>query len=212
MFGSRRRHPSTGRSGTTGAATGQPDATDAWIHGGSGGRSWAVGWGDWPGRSVERGPAFPWAGAILVLLGAALLVHQLVPALDGWALVTLGLGVVLFGAWVTGRSGLALWPGMLLLGYGVARLLVGLGVITGNGWTTIGIGVGFAAGWLATRTRGHAGSWSLVLAGLFVLIGLAQLVAELPQLVGLDAYVAPAIVIALGIVLIVAGRRRPARL
>ncbi len=180
--------------------------------GGPGGRTWVVGsWGSWPEPVGTRRRSFPWAGAILVLLGAALLVHQLVPALDGWALVTLGLGTVLVGAWAIGRSGLALWPGMLLLGYGVARLLVGLGVLAGQGWTTVGIGAGFAAAWLATRVRGHAGTWPLLLAGLFVLVGAAQLAAQLPELVGVDAYVGPAIVIALGVLLIVAGRGRAAR-
>jgi hypothetical protein len=176
-------------------------APDPWVSAG--------GWNGAPGIRVVGRPAFPWAGAILVVLGVAFLVHQLVPALDGWALVTFVLGAALCVAWLAGRSTLALWPGVMLLGYGVARLLLGLGVIAGDGWTTMGIGVGFAAGWLALQVRGHVGSWPLVLAALFVLVGAAELASELPALVGVDAYAGPIVVILLGLLLIATRWRRP---
>ena len=127
----------------------------------------------------------------------------------GW--VTFALGVALVVAWVMGRSRIALWPGAILLGYGAAVLLLGLGVLSGNGWTTLGIGVGFLAGWLAAWVRRGASTWPLLIAGLFVLVGAAQLVAELPELQGLDRYVAPVVVIGLGALLILAGMRRPSR-
>ncbi len=174
---------------------------DPWVSA----RGWSGAYGI---RGASR-PAFPWAGALLVVLGVAFLVHQLVPALDGWALVTLVLGATLCAAWLTGRSTLALWPGVMLLGYGAARLLLGLGVIAGDGWTTIGIGIGFAAGWLALQVRGHVGSWPLLIAALFVLVGVAELASELPALLGVDAYAGPIVVIVLGLLLIATRWRRP---
>jgi hypothetical protein len=174
---------------------------DPWVSGGA----WGIGFRT---TSVQSRAAFPWVGAILVLLGIAFLAHAADPSLDGWGLVTVGLGVALCVAWATGRSRLVLWPGVVLLGYGAARVLLGLAVLAGDGWTTVGIGVGFAVGWLALRTRGPAGSWSLVVAALVVLIGVAQLAAELPALLGVQAYVAPVIVIVLGLLLLLSGRRR----
>ncbi len=169
-------------------------------------------WGTgWYGTARVRGPAFPWAGAILVLLGVAFLLHQLDPRLDAWGLVTFALGVALVVAWLARRSRIALWPGAILLGYGAAVLLLGLGVLSGNGWTTLGVGVGFLAGWLASWVRGGTSTWPLLIAGLFVLVGAGQLAAELPELQGLDRYVAPVIVIGLGALLILSGMRRQSR-
>ena len=169
------------------------------------GAAWGVGW---YGTARVRGPAFPWAGAILVLLGVAFLLHEVDRQLDAWGLVTLALGVALVAAWGMGRSRIALWPGVILLGYGAAILLLGLGLVSGRGWTTLGIGIGFLAGWLAAWVRGGTSTWPLLMAGLFVLVGAAQLVAQLPELQGLDRYVAPVVVIGLGALLIVSGMRR----
>jgi hypothetical protein len=169
---------------------------------------WGIGW---YGTARVRGPAFPWAGAILVLLGVAFLLHQLAPELDAWGLLTFALGIVLVAAWLMGRSRIALWPGAILLGYGAAVLLLGLGVLSGNGWTTLGVGVGFLAGWFASWVRGGTSTWPLLIAGLFALIGAGQLVAELPELRGLDRYAAPVIVIGLGALLILSGMRRQSR-
>ncbi len=195
--------PTTGApdpNGAWGAARGaRPDAAGSWA------ASWYV-------ATPKRGLAVSWVGAVLVLLGIALLLHQLDLRLDAWGLVTLVFGLALVVAWATRRSGIALWLGVTLLGYGAARLLVGLDVLVGRGWTTVGIGTGFAVGWLASLARGRARTWPLLIAGLFVLVGLAQLAAELPELQGFDAYVGPVIVIALGLLLIGSGlRRRPSR-
>jgi hypothetical protein len=143
-----------------------------------------------------------------VLLGVAFLAHQLDPALDAWGLVTLGFGAALFLGWARGRSGVALWLGLLLLGYGAARLLLGLDVLVGAGWETVGIGLGFVAGWLATWARGTARTWPLLAAAIFVLVGVAQLAAEIPEVEGLNRYAAPLVVIVLGVLLIVSGMRR----
>lgn len=156
--------------------------------------NWEGGW--------ERGRGYPWAGAILVLLGAAFLLHQLVPALDATALVALALGAALVSLWILGRSRLALWAGAILLGYAAARLLVGADVLTGRGWTTLGIGLGLAAGWLASRVRGGVGTWPLLLAALFALVGAAQLGEAQPFMRDVDRFGAPVVVIAIGVLLI----------
>ena len=204
-WGADRGAPTAGRGapsadrGAAAPAGARPDAAGSWT------ASWYV-------ATPKRGPAVSWVGAILVLLGVALLLHQLDPRLDAWGLVTLVFGLALVMAWAARRSGIALWLGVTLLGYGTARLLVGLDVLAGRGWTTVGIGTGFAVGWLASLARGRARTWPLLIAGLFVLVGLAQLAAELPELQGFDAYVGPIIVIALGLLLIGSGlRRRPSR-
>ena len=203
----------TYRSAPSGGTAGGGDDPAGWATRDPGatldsGAAWGVGW---YGTARVRGPAFPWAGAILVLLGVAFLLNQLDPRLDAWGLVTFALGVALVVAWAMGRSRIALWPGAVLLGYGAAVLLLRLGVLSGHGWTTIGIGVGFLAGWLASWLRGGTSTWPLLIAGLFVLVGAGQLVAELPELQGLDRYVAPVVVIGLGALLILSGMRRQSR-
>ena len=194
--------PSGGSFDPAGRATPGPGATLG------SNAAWGTGW---YGTARVRGPAFPWAGAILVLLGVAFLLHQLDPRLDAWGLVTFALGVALVVAWLARRSRIALWPGAILLGYGAAVLLLGLGVLSGPGWTTLGVGVGFLAGWVASWVRGGTSTWPLLVAGLFALIGAGQLVAELPELQGLDRYAAPVIVIGLGALLILSGMRRQSR-
>lgn len=157
-----------------------------------------------------RQPAFPWLGVLLLVVGGSLLVHELVPRLDGVALAAIILGLGLGVAWATGRSGLALWAAVVLLGYGVARLLVGLDIVEGRGWTTLGVGVGLAAGWVVARVRSRGSEWVLALAGLFVLVGAAQLAEHVEQLRGLDRLVAPLVVVGVGVLVMVASfRGRP---
>lgn len=157
-----------------------------------------------------RRPVFPWLGVLLLVVGGSLLVHEAVPRLDGGALAALIVGSGLWVAWVTGRSGLALWAAVVLLGYGVARLLVGLDVVEGRGWTTLGVGVGLATGWLVARIRSSGSDWVLALAALFALVGAAQLAEHVEPLRGLDRVAAPLVIVGVGVLVIVASfRGRP---
>ncbi|MGC8633194.1 MAG: hypothetical protein ACP5VP_00770 [Candidatus Limnocylindrales bacterium] len=175
-----------------------------WSRGWTGGVVWGGGWYG----AQERGASGAWLGALLVLLGVAFLAHQLDRALDAWGLITFVSGAALFLGWARGRSSVALWVGLPLLGYGAARLLLGLDLLVGSGWETVGIGLGFVAGWLATWARGPARTWPLLAAAVFLLVGVAQLAAELPEIQSLDRYVVPVVIIVLGVLLIVSGARR----
>ena len=162
--------------------------------------------GSWYLPAETRRAAFPWAGISLVLVGAALLLHQLEPRLDGGSLAAIAFALAFLGAWRFGASRLALWPGAVLLGYGVGGLLAGLGVLPGDGWGTVGVGAGLALAWLLSGVRGRPGHWLLAIAAVFVLVGLAEVVAQWPPFGGLDQYVAPALIIAIGLLVLARNR------
>ena len=180
---------------------------------GAGGRTIGDGWpdsGGWRGSWYLSGrtprAAFPWAGITLVLLGAALLAHQLEPRLDGGSLAAIAFAAAFLGAWIFRASHIALWPGAVLLGYGVAGLLVGLGVLSGDGWGTAGVGAGLALGVVLSGWRGRAGRWILVIAAAIVLVGLVQVVAQLPAFREANPYVVPALIIVVGLLLVARNR------
>ena len=164
--------------------------------------------GNWSSATPRR--TFPWFGLFVILVGVALLLQALEPRLDGAGLFAIAAGIPFFLAWSTRQSRFALWPAVIFLGYGVARLAVGLELVVGGGWTTLGIGAGLLVGWLLSTARGGGSRWTLLFAGLFLLFGLVQVSAQFAGLNWFgDAFWAVAI-IALGVFLLGSGLRRRA--
>jgi hypothetical protein len=75
----------------------------------------------WDGRG--RGRDIPWLGVLLVLVGIALLIQYFVPGISAGTLVLLAIAVAFLAGWLIGGAWLAMVPGLLVLGLGVAELI-----------------------------------------------------------------------------------------
>ena len=196
--------PGTSWSGTPTDGRGGWQRT-TWQASGWQGTLWR---GSWTPGTPRR--TFPWFGLFILLVGVALLLDALDPRLDGAGLVLIAAGIPFLLAWAARRSRLALWPAVILLGYGIARIAVGLGLVQGDGWTTLGVGLGLLIGWSLSALRGGGSRWTLVFAGLFLLFGIVQVSAHAAGLGGIGGVVPAALIIALGAALLASGLRRRA--
>ncbi len=157
---------------------------------------WAVPWT--PGR---RG--FPWLGILLVLLGVALIARQIEPRIDFGSLVLLALGVAFALSWLMAGVRWAMLPAFVLLALACARLLEDVGVLVGDGWSALAIGLALlAAGLLGRRDRRYG--WALWIGALLTIVGLASASDRIPGIPGLSA-VWPLIIIGAGVFLIAGG-------
>lgn len=179
------RNPFRGRWSTTGAAAGDvPDEPD---------------WGSWGWTGGGR--RFPLLGVVLVLLGAGLLIRQLDPRIGWSTLVFLALALAFSGAWLLGRSRFAVVPAFFFFALGVPALLQDLGVVVGEGWTTLSLGVALLVAWGFGRLRGRTHGWALWLGGLLTIVGLAQVSYRLAGLPAIGA-LWPVIIIVAGLLII----------
>jgi hypothetical protein len=146
-----------GASGATGGAgsSGAPPATARVV--------------DWSVREIDAGRLGLWIGIGLLGLGAYLVAAPFFPAikLAGSAgMVVLGLAGIVAGA--TRRTGSwAVYVGAVLAAAGAAGLLGSLGLVRGEGLTTVAVGLALLglAAWRASR---HAGWRPLAVAGAIV--------------------------------------------
>jgi hypothetical protein len=149
----------------------------------------------------------PILGIFLLGLGVALLVDQLTPI----SLSAIFLGVVagLFAAaWIVWRARWAVTPTILLTALFVPDLLGDLGVLRGDGWTSIALALAFGLIWLIGRAEGRWRRWPMLLAVFFALLGVTQLSDQVPWLPDLDVFW-PILFIAVGIVIVLDARHRP---
>ncbi len=164
----------------------------------------------WDGRGAGRG--FPWLGVLLVLIGVALLVGYFVPGLSAGTLVLLAIGAALLAAWLIGGAWPAMVPGLIVLALGVAELIEDLALLGPAGedvaglWS-ISLAIAFAAIWLIGASRGRRSMWPLWAAGIFGLIGIAQLSGRLVNIPSLG-FLWPVLIIGAGILLVMNARRR----
>lgn len=165
----------------------------------TGGPEWAA----WHWASGRR--RFPWAGILLVLLGGALLLQQLVPGLQFGTIILLGLGLAFLAAWLAGRSRVAATPGFIFLGLGIGPLLRDLGYIQGGGWTSLILGIALLALWAVGEIMRQRHGWALWVGGILALIGLAQVSDRIPGFPDVAA-LWPVLLIAIGLVVIFGGR------
>ena len=147
----------------------------------------------------------PWFAILLLVLGAGLLVELLVPDLSFGSLIILAAGLAFGAVWLIGRVVGATVPALVLTGWGLAGIGSDLGILSGDGWGSLFIGIGFLLGWGLGRVQGARREWALVVGLILGAIGLADVSDSLPFEVN-AALVIPVVMIAVGIYLIVRSR------
>jgi hypothetical protein len=96
-------------------------------------------------------------------------------------------------------------PALVLTAWGVASVGSELGFLTGDGWTTLLVGIAFLVGWALGRRQGARREWALVLGAILGVIGLADVMDTFA--VDLDVVVLlPLAMIGVGIWLILRDR------
>jgi hypothetical protein len=163
---------------------------------------------DWTGVSWERrGNNFPWLGILLVLVGAALLIQAALPQVSAGTVLLFAIGIALVIGWLFGGSWLAAIPGLLLVALGASRLMFEVNLYRGAGLTALSLAIAFVVIWLIGLGRKKRSRWPLVAAGILGLVGLIQVsgnLANIPEL----GVVWPVVIIVVGVLLIIAARRR----
>lgn len=145
------------------------------------------------------------AGIVLVIVGAAFLASYIVPGLDRFVVLAIGIGIlILFAAT---RAPAALIGGSIVTGVGVGIVLSSyIGGTTGGALFLISLGDGFLLAWLVGWFMAipEARFWPLIPGSVLVLIGAAMLPGA--------GWAVALIVIGLGLVLVGsrAGGRGPA--
>jgi hypothetical protein len=161
---------------------------------------------------ARGGRGFPWLGVLLVLLGAGLLLQYLFPQVSVGTLLLLAVGLAFIAGWLLGGSWLSMFPGVLITALGLAELIEDLALlgppgVDVPGLSSTALALGFLVIWLIGYLLGRRSTWPLWGAGLFGLIGFAQLSGRLvgvPEL----GLLWPIIIIAIGLLLVLNARRR----
>lgn len=147
----------------------------------------------------------PWLAILLIVLGAGLLIELLVPDLSFGSLLVLAAGLAFGAVWLVGHVTGATMPALVLTAWGAAGIGTDLGVLTGEGWTTLLVGLAFLTGWALARPQHVRRGWALILGAVLGLIGLADVSDTLA--LDLDAAVLiPLVLIGVGLYLIARDR------
>jgi hypothetical protein len=162
-------------------------------------RAWAWRWG----RDEDRRPGLPWVGIFLVVFGALLLVERMLPnyeRLGDVAVLAAGLASLL--VWILRRSTVALYAGAFLTAIALPGTIQALGQPLGAGWGTLFFGLAFLfVAAVRSAQRGGVG-WQGMYGAILVLIGGSEVIK--PDTAGLAF---PIILVAIGFVLLIRGRR-----
>ena len=128
------------------------------------------GWGTEPDDRARS--TVPWIGLVLVALGLLFLADEFLPAIRvASSLVFLAIGVGLLGLWLVRRRTAALYAGALITALAVPSVLRDLGIVTGGGWTTLSLGIGFLLIALVRYTENGGWGWQAWVGGILVLVG-----------------------------------------
>src|SRR5579862_1187028 len=155
------------------------------------------------GRDEDRRPQLPWLGIFLVIFGPLLLDLALPQYRSVGSLLVLAAGLASLIVWALRRSTIALYAGAFLTAASVPGLVSGLGYEAQPGLGTVAFGVAFLFVAAVRAARGGGYGWQALIGLLLLALGLPEL--ALPQIT--DAVV-PALLVALGLVLLTRGTFR----
>lgn len=167
----------------------------------------AVSWGI---SQAEAGRLGLWIGLTLVAFGGYLVVASFVPGialLGSLALAIIGCGLV---AWhLAGRAGAwAVHAGVVLGGFGIARVVADLANLPSAGWGTLGAGLGLLLIAVVRVTRGEGVRWQAWVGGaLAVFGGWGALGATIPGFPTLGDLIVPVVLVLIGVVVLRRGFR-----
>ena len=126
--------------------------------------SWSSGWS-------KTGRPFPWFAVLLLVLGIGLLIELLIPDLSFGSLIILAAGLAFGAAWLFGHVAAATMPALVLTAWGLAGIGTDLGILVGDGWTALLVGLAFLAGWGLGRLGRVRRDWALILGAILGIIG-----------------------------------------
>jgi len=159
----------------------------------------------WSSSGAPGTRPFPWFAILLLVLGVGLLVEMLVPDLSFGSLIILAAGLACGAAWLIGHMQGATMPALVLTAWGLASVGTDLGILVGDGWTALFLGLAFLAGWALAGYQRVRRQWALVLGAIFAIIGLADVSDALS--LSLDiAVVIPLAMIGIGVYLVLRDR------
>jgi len=166
-----------------------------------------VTWTKVAGRNI------PWIGVLLVLVGIALLIGTVFPALSTSTLALLAIGIAFLVGWVFGRSYVSMVFGLLTLALGVAELiedaaLLGPASQDVPGLWSAALAIAFLLIWVIGYVSGRRNTWPLWGLAIFGLIGFAEL-SRLFTNLPLDL-LWPVLIIGAGVVVLLGATRRTA--
>jgi hypothetical protein len=144
-------------------------------------------------------------GAVLIIIGVALLIGQWVPDVGRYA--TLIVGLALLALFIVTRNPGALIGGSIVTGIGAGIVLEAAFPGAPGGWVPLGLGFGFLGIWLVGSLfrMPEARFWPLIPGGILVFVGLAAMGGGVADLL---RYAWPVVLILIGLAIILGGLRR----
>lgn len=147
------------------------------------------------------GGSFPWFAVLLLVLGIGLLIEIIVPDLSLGSLFILATGLAFAAAWLYRGIVGATMPALVMTAWGLASVGRDVGLLSGDGWNTLLIGLAFLAGWGLAGPQGTRREYALWIGAILGIIGLADVSDTLPFDIGL-AVVIPLAMIGIGVYMV----------
>jgi len=156
--------------------------------------------GSWGGTRSRGG--LPLLGIFLVALGLILVAGQLFPqAQVGASAFFLVVGLLLILTGLRDHSNLALYVGVLIASLALSDLLSGIGLIHGNGWGTLFLGIGIVGLAMIRSRTGQRWGAAVIIGTLIALWGGIGVATNYLSL-NLDRLVGPVLIVLLGVYII----------
>jgi hypothetical protein len=154
-------------------------------------------WGFETGREGGRA-TIPLFGIFLIVVGLLLAVGQLFPeAKFGTSAFFLALGIIFILAGLRDRNDVALVVGLFITALSAAGLLADAQVISGGGWGTLFLGIGFLGLIPIRASTGRGWRWAAAVGGLLVFWGGGEVASSFFKF-DVDRLVGPLLLVLLG--------------
>ena len=164
----------------------------------------------WGISQAEAGRLGLWIGLSLVAFGGYLVLASFLPGMALLGSVALAiLGVALVAWHLAGRAGAwAVHAGVVLGGFGIARVVAEIAGLPSAGWGSLGAGLGLLLIALVRVTRGQGVRWQAWVGGaLAVFGGWGVLGATIPGFPTLGDLIVPLVLVLIGVAVLRRGIR-----